>query len=900
MKAQSLTVQRLIDENLISPSMSDILFSSDDLKRTSHLRREMLIATSYRICEIYAALVHAYVVGKAIYLGTTVDNLPYKHVAPKILDFWDTNISKKFNDMAPLSFLFDAMRDKEPDWFTSDAESILREVRNIYGQYSHGVPSGNKEKKDDLYSVTPQMLKRLLQALPLFKTTVVDEENLKFIFLDKKDEFSIKCMPFVGYWNEEKKIVVGRDTDYVDLTEEPPNEAYVLVGVKKGRDEMHLRFEILVLDGRRDDELQLVTKTVQNSLNSEYLRMVCAAVKHPIEWSPVKHTKCDLSFLKTLTEAVSRTLISFWNSEEVYIQPGMITVESHLRKMFIGSELQNAIDENVKIREEDLVNVFYELFINYGIFKTMYALFLDLGNWQYGEKLFDAYFESLKEAVLTEDSVINYKAECNECIADHLRKLVAVIPETSPKALKSRKRAIFAEWRAYYALKAAGLHADKLFTEQESIQSIDDYYYMIKNSSTQLTDDLHEVMTVLIGFYEALLSASIPFDEDKFYKDMWNARENVSDRPISELLDSFKNVVIRSEKDNESLEQYAGRNRVCDPTLLEKVLAPVRKCLKMSKTTQALQSNGKDQIFISYAHSDTKAVERYIKSWTDQRLPIFQDKNRFKAGDDWLARAKEFIHSPDCKVVVVFLSENSVISDAVAEEIEAAAASAGNKYTSDNNKDRFIIPINLCTERSVQDYLHHRLKFDSKNGGFPRNEEGAARRIAKVITEYKLQKELYDARDQILKEINDRLTVECDGALDCDQKQYNDLEYSVALLYAFLKFGDEFQGCRKEEIDEIFKTKRVNGKTCIFPLVTAVKETKIKRDNITLMGYEIIGNKESEATTTNYILSADHLRQDDYYCLPHSRTTAPDCSWMVEPFLISYHLFANPPKENLK
>lgn len=899
MKDQSLTVQHLIDEKLISPSMSNIVFSSDILKRISRLRSEMLIPTAYRICEIYAALVHAYVVGKAIYFGTTVDALTYKHVAQKILDFWNTDVSKEFNDMAPLSFLFDAMRDDEPNWFTPDAESILYEVRNIYGQYSHGVPSGNKEKKDDPYSITPEMLKKLLRALPLFRTTVVDEENLKFVFTDKTDEFSIKCMPFVGYWNEEKQIVTGRDTDYVDLVEEPPNEAYVLVGVKKGKDEMHLRFEILVLDGRRDDRLQLVTKTIQSSLNSEYLRMVCAAVKHPVEWSPVKQTKCDLSFLKTLTEAVSRTLISFWNSEEAYIQPGLITVESHLRKMFIGSELQNAIDENAKIEEEDLVNIFYELFINYGIFKTMYALFLDFGNWQYGEKLFDAYFESLQESVLTEESVLKYKSECNECIEDHLKKLIAVIPETSPKALKSRKCAIFAEWRAYYALKAAGLHADKLFTEQESIQSIDDYYYMIKNSSTQLTDDLRNVMTMLIGYYEALLSASIPFDEDKFYKDMWSARENVGNRPLSELLDSFKNVVIRS-KDNESLEQYVGRNRVCDPTRLEKVLAPVRKCLKTPITTQGLQSNGKDQIFISYARKDDKAVERYIKPWIDQGLPIYQDKNRFEAGDDWFDRAKEFIHSPDCKVVVVFLSENSVISDAVADEIKAADAAAENKYISDSNKDRFIIPINLCTERSIQEYLHKRLAHDLKHGGFPRNEKDAATKIAQVITERKLQMELYNGRDQVLKAINDRLIVECDGMLDCDQRKYNDLEYAVALLYAFLKFGDEFQGCRKEEIDEIFKTKRVNGKICIFPLVTSVKETKIKRDNITLMGYEIIGNKESEVTTTNYILSADHLRQDDYYCLPNSRTTASDCSWMVEPFLISYHLFTKPPKENLQ
>lgn len=898
MNVQSLTVQHLIDENLISPSLSNLVFSTDVLKRGSRLKEEMLIATSYRICEIYAALVHAYVVGKAINLGTTVDALEYKHISQKIIDFWNTDISKKFNDMSPLSFLFDAIRDNEPRWFTPDAESLLSEVRNIYGKYSHGVPIGNKDQKDDPYSIKPEKLKRLLRALPLFKTTVVDEESLKFIFSDEKNVFSIKCTPFVGYWNEEKKITVGRDTDYVNLDEEPPNESYVLVGVKKGRDEMHLRFEILVLDGLRDDKKQLVTMTIQNSLNSEYLRMVCAAVKHPVEWSPLKQTQCDLSFLKTLTAAVSRTLISFWNSEETYIEPGIITVESKLRKMFIGSELQNAIGENVKIEEKELVNIFYELFINYGIFKTMYALFLDLGDWQYGKKLFDAYFEILKEDVLTEESVSRYKEECSECIKDHLKKLIAIVPETSRKALKCRKCAIFAEWRAYYALKAAGLHADKLFTEQESIQSIDDYYYMIKNSSTQLADDLRDVMTMLIGFYEALLSASIPFDEDKFHKDMWKARNDVEQNSLDELLDIFKSIVVNSEKNNEALEQYAGRSRVCDPIRLERFLTPVRKYLKAAETKKDSQSDARDQIFISYAHKDAVAVERYIKSWVDQGLHIYQDKERFQTGDDWLERAKEFIHSPNCKVVVVFLSENSVVSDAVACEIETAAASSEIKYISDTNKDRFILPINLCAEKSVLDYLHKRRSLDSKHGGFLRGDATVAERIAKVITAHKLQKEVYDSRDKILEEIKERLAIECDGELDCDQRNYNELEFSVASLYAFLKFGDDFRGCRKEEIDDVFKTQRINGKTCIFPLVTAVKETKIKRDNITLMGYEIIGNKETGASTTNYILSADHLRQDDYYCLPNCSTTALDCSWMVEPFLVSYSLFAKPPKEN--
>lgn len=899
MDVQNLTVQQLIDENLISPSMANIVFSTDKYRMKSLLKSEMLISTSYRICEIYAALIHAYVVGKAIHLGTTVDALEYAHVSKKILDFWNPDALKKFNDMASLSFLFEAIRDNESKWFAADAEDLLAAVRNIYDQYSHGVPNGNKDKKDNLYKIAPSMFKAFLQALPLFRTTIVDEENLNFVFDEKPNGFSIKCMPFIGYWNEEKEITVGRDTDYVDLAEEPPNEAYVLTDVKKGRDEMYLRLEILVLDGVRDKNGKLVTKIIQISLNNEYLRMICAAVKHSIEWSPLKQTKCDLSFLKTLTDAVSRALISFWNSEDRYIEPGLVTMAPKLRKIFMGSELQNAIGENVSIKDEkDLVNIFYELFINYGIFKTMYALFLDLEDWDFGQKLFDAYFKCLEKDVLTKDSILKYKSECAKCIDDHLRKLSAIIPKTSKEALNGRTRAIFAEWRAYYALKASGLHADKLFTEQESIKSIDDYYYMIKNSSTQLTDDLRDVMTMLIGFYKALISANIPFDERKFHKDMWAARRDVENKSLSELLNDFENLVKNSEIDNEALEQYIGRRRVCDSTRLEHFLRPIRRYLEVKNNVQDSKSDDKKKIFISYSHEDAATVERYIEPWKKLRLPIYQDCDRFRSGDIWLTRAKEFIHSLDCKIVIVFLSENSIVSSAVADEVTAAAAAAERKYLSDSDKDRFIIPINLCSEKMVSDYLHNRLTLDFAHGGFSRNTEDAAKRISRVITEYKIQKDLFDSREQVLKEIEERLTVEADGTLERNQRQYNDLELSIASLYAFLKFGDEFLGCRKEEIDNVFKTKPVNGKSCIFPLVTALKETKIKRDNIMLMGYEIIGDKEHRTTSTNYILSAERLRQDDYYCLPNSLTTASDCSWMVEPFLISYNLFVNPPKEN--
>ena len=137
-----------------------------------------------------------------------------------------------------------------------------------------------------------------------------------------------------------------------------------------------------------------------------------------------------------------------------------------------------------------------------------------------------------------------------------------------------------------------------------------------------------------------------------------------------------------------------------------------------------------------------------------------------------------------------------------------------------------------------------------------------------------------------------------DGSLDESQRQYNDLEFAVASLYAFFKFGEVIKESTPTTIDRAFTSHPVNGRSCIFPLVTSVKETRLKRDNITLMGYEIVGSKELEDKKTNYILSSRKLPPDDYYCLPNSRTTAKDCAWMVEPLLVSEELFIKPPAED--
>ena len=74
-------------------------------------------------------------------------------------------------------------------------------------------------------------------------------------------------------------------------------------------------------------------------------------------------------------------------------------------------------------------------------------------------------------------------------------------------------------------------------------------------------------------------------------------------------------------------------------------------------------------------------------------------------------------------------------------------------------------------------------------------------------------------------------------------------------------------------------------------MLASVRETRIKRDNITVIGYEIIRGKGRANKPSNYILSSKKLAVDEYYCLPNYKTVGENCSWMVEPLLISYDKF---------
>lgn len=75
--------------------------------------------------------------------------------------------------------------------------------------------------------------------------------------------------------------------------------------------------------------------------------------------------------------------------------------------------------------------------------------------------------------------------------------------------------------------------------------------------------------------------------------------------------------------------------------------------------------------FVSYSHLDYKKVYVDILSLQEVGLNIWYDRD-IPAGKDWKEVASEYMFTSDCKGIIFYLSENSLVSPAIINEIEYA------------------------------------------------------------------------------------------------------------------------------------------------------------------------------------------------------------------------------------
>lgn len=77
----------------------------------------------------------------------------------------------------------------------------------------------------------------------------------------------------------------------------------------------------------------------------------------------------------------------------------------------------------------------------------------------------------------------------------------------------------------------------------------------------------------------------------------------------------------------------------------------------------------KDYVFMSYSHKDWSVIQPFVKALDDFGYnPVYDDSINY--GEEWDMMVRRYVTSPNCKGVIFFISENSMTSKPVLEEVE--------------------------------------------------------------------------------------------------------------------------------------------------------------------------------------------------------------------------------------
>ena len=117
-------------------------------------------------------------------------------------------------------------------------------------------------------------------------------------------------------------------------------------------------------------------------------------------------------------------------------------------------------------------------------------------------------------------------------------------------------------------------------------------------------------------------------------------------------------------------------------TLQEKILAVESSNSFADLSKEVLPTTFKeDYYFVSYSHKDYKKVLKDILLLEDKGINIWYDSD-MHIGENWEHIAETYISKFQCKGIIFYLSENSVLSPACNKEIE---------YVLENDKQFFSI-----------------------------------------------------------------------------------------------------------------------------------------------------------------------------------------------------------------
>ena len=882
--------ENLISQGLMSPSVADLLF--DPRKRSMPFRSNSYPAIAFNIGLFYTALTQAYVLAYSIKNNKLLSecNLP-EFLSQNVKDTWDINTKRPdaFRTGKPwvFSFLNQCAKSKHDDIFGEGALKAIEKAK-------YALIESNKNARHFDELLREEDLIGFIKSLPLLHTTEIDFDTGRFIFTDDAGEaFSIDFQPFLCFWNTQNNTQSQSKSD----------TCYIITSAKKGKQQGEVCVNMLPLNSK-DSNIKPKQIYWQISQN-EAVRMIFKSLEIQNDLTSIKEYWCDLEFMQRLATVAETVLPIFWQIKKSDIKKDLRPYFVNLfNDQSIIATLNHKRYANSKILLSNIGNTLFGLFINHGIFRTMRDLFecpaeADNDNLEGLFLLFLKQF--VKNKYIDENAMEVYQVECNKQIDMHLATLKTKVPyENSPQFLQ-RSREIRAEWRAFTILKAAGIKADNLFVDKEAIYSIDDYFNMIQNPRTALEDDLKQVLSLLVTVYGALIdnSRSVPgnsgntrLNEDKYYADMQKIRKELENSSLEELFERFE-AIVRASENNKLIYGLLGRERICDPNLISVFKADIFDALDKNASMTSSLPVSKDEksderyLFISYCRKDEKKVLEFVDHCHKQNINVYLDQERFKEGTTWLTKACSAIKSKNCAAVIVFMSENAAISDPMRSEIYAAEEELSTRDMSQDKEEHpFIITINLDEKRMPSDYF---LSIKTSTT-YSNQEKDVATFMHKKILDIdifaKFSQLMTDKHDSFLKSLISYVPKRRSEMRDIN---YTELENQIVKFYILLKYGD-LADWNSENPKEYFKGNDPQSPSlsqCIYPIVAYMKETRIHRDNITMVGYEMFNSEHRDST--NYILTSKLITDpDDYYCIPHLERVGADCSWMLEPLLISY------------
>ena len=850
-----------------SPSFSAIFLGDPDDFEAPVLQTLSLPKLMYDISMFYAMLIQARLAKRAIEESKQIYDLCGDGTGRFLRYLWhygSSDVSKLHLDGTGLtlfSFLNDCVREGiDPSAFGPNAPAVLRGVADHYSRFTQmGSVWNIKEYKVRFLE--------LLEAFPLLAIVEIDKDQSRVRF---DDGDWINASPFI-FFNEDR--------------------TFFMITVNKGEQNHQLRIRVHEFNNLDEDPNEkYVTVVVRNN---EYLTMLCEAYGLETVWYSQEEYLGNCTFVVRLSEILAEAL-----QEDIKNQVGMQPdIIPYVRRYFQRSPILDTIDSLAKPINGNgtsgdnnyaLQNLLMGLIITNGALVTTHDL-IYVGDYMtdntcvptidedYDEqfnmsadRLFNLVVDIITRKGYAKLDVEHRVNQCRREIDLHLRQLEGIVPENT-LAYRIRADHILAEQMSSCILQLIGVEKDNLFANQEVMLSINDYFDMVNNRNADLAQSIHNIVSFLIRFYSKIAG---------HYTEM---PLGISPHEMLEIFRGYCEKVQGSPKISEAI----GRD-ICDLKILDSYIDNFKRIKSWNGDGVGFIS--KDYFMISYSHEDSEFVKKEVMHLRSRGYNIHIDEDRFRAGDNWRSRFVKELQDPDCVGMLAFLSKRSVAKDTIRFEMEAAARIADEHNLDEDEAYRFVVPVNMEME-SIGAWMNDLLY--SKDSGLSRAEWDNVSACRDKIDSSKIFINRHDptCSDQLEEAVSSRVEK---GRVNVDFNTMNEAELAVNSFFAFLKTGEFYWFRRKDGQNELTRLMRSNDADmvhCIYPMLVSVKETRIKRDSITILGYEVITGKTQggiDKSASRVMLSSSSIKADDYYCIPNVRSSGECGQWMANPLLVSF------------